>query len=230
MAVFDYSSLASERFPEMLSVFLAKNGIDTVYDGRNLLATAIYHYVSYFSRERPAVLLANIEHIVNMGGDPHFCRTVDDLRYASCVEVALIWGRLELFKILVQSRKFRLHKLNKSSFFVAGQCPQMANYFARIETEYQHAVQGGISYVANYVNPLSPMLLLNALSGKDRGSLKKMHRETEELPSNLRAVFFNKESNAARLSADVAVYIAAFLIQSADKKKLLREYFRMLKI
>jgi hypothetical protein len=84
--------------------------------------------------------------------------------------------------------------------------------------------------VANYARPLSPMLMLNSLSEKDRGSLKKMHRETAQLPTNLRAVFFNNESSAARLSADVATYIGAFLIQSAEKIALLREYFKMLTI
>ena len=229
-AVFLFESQTSESFLALLKDFLVRHDIDHVYDGRNLLASAIYHYVSYFNQEKPAVLLRNIEHIVSMGGDPQFSRTVDGLQYATCTEVALIWGRLELFKVLVQSRRFKIHQLNRSSFFVAGQCAQLSTYFVQLDVEYQNARRHGVTYVANYARPLSPMLLLNTLSEKDRRLLKTMHRETAQLPTNLRAVFFNKESSAARLSADVAAYIAAFLIQSAEKIALLREYAMLLKI
>jgi hypothetical protein len=227
-APFLLESLRSESFLTILDEFLVVHEINEVFDGRNLLATAIYHYISFFNRENPTIILDNIEHIVERGGDPQFCRTIDGLRYASCAEVALLWGRLELFKVLVQSRHFKMHKMKKSSFFTAGQCPQLSNYFCRLETEYQNARHHGISYVANYVRPLSHMLLLNALSGQERALLQKIHQETEGIPHTLRAVFFNKESSAARLAADVAKCIAAFLVQGEAKRALLREYNRLM--
>ena len=59
-AVFLFESQTSESFLALLKDFLVRHDIDHVYDGRNLLASAIYHYVSYFNQEKPAVLLRNI--------------------------------------------------------------------------------------------------------------------------------------------------------------------------